>query len=578
MKRSNHIRIRPAFAALAFGGVLAIAWLLPLPATPAAAQGPNPINGVAVSAAQAADVNFAELAREQASRAPGGAPLGKVIPFHAQVEPANSQAPSTAPLIGAAPSQVEAASVGPTLNYVGLDDIAGGGFHYIPPDTMGAVGITRTLDTLNNDYRVQTKSNGAIVSTVSMSSFWASTGGSGFFDPSTLYDPYNNRFIVVAVSDSASSSSSIEVGLSTTSDPNGSYTLFRFPACSVSDPCGAGTTDWWADFPAVGFNKNWVAVSVNMFSTASGSFMESRVLAVNYPNLLGGSFSATYFTGINDFAIRPCVTYSKSENTLYAPNHRSSAGATYRLNTLTGTPASPSYNVGTSKSHTLAPLSGGWAVPQDNSLPQAPGSGGAGDVAMIDAGDARILRCTFRNSNIWYSQTVYLPKISSTHTAAQWVRLDASGNDVDGGRVEDAEATATNGGKWYAYPTLTVNQFTEVLMGFSQFSSSQWPAAGYTFRGNADAAGTMRDPHIYKGGEGMYWKTFASPCSSGSNRWGDYSVTQVDPVDDTSMWTLQEYSKPEGSPFAATGCNSGVWSTWWAQVTPLHYFFPLILK
>jgi hypothetical protein len=35
------------------------------------------------------------------------------------------------------------------------------------------------------------------------------------------------------------------------------------------------------------------------------------------------------------------------------------------------------------------------------------------------------------------------------------------------------------------------------------------------------------------------------------------------------MWTLQEYSKVEGSNagFPATGCNSGVWSTWWAQVS-----------
>jgi hypothetical protein len=90
----------------------------------------------------------------------------------------------------------------------------------------------------------------------------------------------------------------------------------------------------------------------------------------------------------------------------------------------------------------------------------------------------------------------------------------------------------------------------------------------------------MRLAHasIYTKPVRVYWKTYDFPCSTGSNRWGDFSATQVDPVDDAAMWTLQQYSKPEGMPWAATGCDSGFWSTWWAQVTPEHLFLPLILK
>jgi hypothetical protein len=552
--------------------------------TPASADGPTPVTGLPIAPVGQATINFAELAQQQAAHpmAPQNS-RGVSVPFHAQAEPADALASPFTSEHSAAPAAPSVASLAPSLSYQALSNIPGrSGFSFIPPDTMGAVGITRNFVTLNNDYRVQTKSTGATVSTVTMESFWASTTATLLFDPVTLYDPYNNRFIVVATSNPESATSSIVVGVSQTSDPNGTYVLARFLACSVAAPCGAGITDWWADYPTVGFNKNWVAIGVNMFPNAGGSSKESRMLVVDYTQLLMGVVNlatSTYFTGLTDFTIRPCVTYSNSENTLFAPAHVSSAGATFHLNTITGTPSAPVYTQSSLKTHTLAPLSGGWTnAGLGPDAPQMNGSGGPGDVAPINVGDSRIIRCTFRNNHVWYSQTVALPKGAPTHTAAQWVEVNTSGADLDGGRVEDTNATTTNGGKWYAYPSLSVNVFEDVLMGFTQFSSKQWPAAGYSMRLHSDAAGTMRDPYIVKDGEGMYWTTFDCTNASARNRWGDYSATQVDPVDDISLWTLQEYSLPEGNGFAATGCNSGNWSTWWAKVSIIRNFLPLIMR
>ena len=91
----------------------------------------------------------------------------------------------------------------------------------------------------------------------------------------------------------------------------------------------------------------------------------------------------------------------------------------------------------------------------------------------------------------------------------------------------------------------------------------------------------MRDPYMFKAGEGMYLRT--SNCSDPTawNPWGDYSATQVDPVDDISIWTIQQYSLPPGSPTLGTGCT-GQCGTWWAKVGPLspvlHLFLPLIMR
>jgi len=78
-----------------------------------------------------------------------------------------------------------------------------------------------------------------------------------------------------------------------------------------------------------------------------------------------------------------------------------------------------------------------------------------------------------------------------------------------------------------------------------------------------DASGTTRDPLIYKPGEDYYHKDFGS----GRNRWGDFSQAQVDPSDDRSLWTLQEYGKNRANTNdGTTGSNGSRWSTWWANV------------
>jgi hypothetical protein len=102
-----------------------------------------------------------------------------------------------------------------------------------------------------------------------------------------------------------------------------------------------------------------------------------------------------------------------------------------------------------------------------------------------------------------------------------------------------------------------VNANDDVLLGFSMFSSATFPSAGYAFRSSTDAAGSMRTPVMSKAGEGYYYKTFGGT----RNRWGDYSHTQVDPSNDLSLWTVQEYSKP------VSGTTSK-WSTWWIETGP----------
>jgi hypothetical protein len=67
----------------------------------------------------------------------------------------------------------------------------------------------------------------------------------------------------------------------------------------------------------------------------------------------------------------------------------------------------------------------------------------------------------------------------------------------------------------------------------------------------------MRADVVLKAGEAKYYKTYGGT----RNRWGDFSYTMVDPVNDVDFWTIQEYAWTPGGGYDR-------WSTWWGRIIP----------
>jgi hypothetical protein len=412
-----------------------------------------------------------------------------------------------------------------------------------PPDTNGAVGRDKLMVPLNSNYVIERKSDGKVLSTVSMNTFWSAVGAQDPFDPRVLYDPYSDRWLASAADDPLDPSSLILYGISDTGDPLGGWHLYAIE----SDPTGAT----WADFPTLGFSRSTVAIGVNMFAAGSLTYVRGRLIVLDYSSLRAGHNGAPLDVGIpGGFALQPAVTDSPSETTLYLVEHLESISATYRFWALKGKTL---FLVGGAPR--VNPL-GPWSTPGPaNVLPQQNGRG-------IDAGDSRIGNAVFRNGHVWYAQTIAMPPGGGVgfgiHTAVQWVELDTSGAFVQGGRIEDPGANPWNGGHSYAFGSIAVNARNDALVGFSEFQSGDYVDAGYAFRASADPRGTMRAAVTLKDGEGPYVKTEGSA----RNRWGDYSGAAVDPSDDLSLWTIQEYARIP----AGRGDDSGRWGTWWGRV------------
>ena len=84
------------------------------------------------------------------------------------------------------------------------------------------------MATLNNNYVIRRQvGRGRPDCTVSMGAFWGATGASVAFDPKTLYDPYNNRWLVFGVAEPGSVASSVLLAISDTSDPQGTWHLYK---------------------------------------------------------------------------------------------------------------------------------------------------------------------------------------------------------------------------------------------------------------------------------------------------------------------------------------------------------------
>ena len=448
-----------------------------------------------------------------------------------------------------------ALTVSPNPNDTFLCAISGG--TNIPPDTHGVVDSQYVVTTTNQTVSIQTRT-GTNVSSVSLDNFWNSLNTysctCGFtFDPRVYFDPYNRRWIMVTFAYGQDAHCQIMVAVSATVNPTGTWHMYavRFDA--------TGSTGNWLDFPNVGFNKKWIAVAGNIFPISSGSPGGATVYVFNYANIMAGTGAP--YTRIDQsgaFSICPAITYNSTESNLYAVDIYNNATGMLRLWEISGSVGAPTmtaigYPLNSTTSWSSTAYANSMTSYGNDFAPQA------GSTQKIQTNDDRVNNCFMVNGKVWCSHTIFLPYSSfanPTRSSVMWWQMDTLGNPLQIGTVDDA-TNAT----FYAFPSLAVNKYDDALIGFSQFSTSAHPAAAYALHMHTDAAGVIRTPHVFRHGLLPYYQTLGGP----KDRWGDYSATCVDPLNNIDFWTVQECV-----PSYSGGISNSIWDTWWAQIkTPV---------
>ncbi len=402
--------------------------------------------------------------------------------------------------------------------------------HAIPPDVNGVAGLNNLMVTLNTQVRIQDKQGNNLMTTT-LSGFWGSMpNNSATFDPKILYDPYENRWIMVTPSGSNNNDSRLYVGVSATDDPLGDWYMFWL------DPDPQNTT--WFDYPSMGFNKKWIVISGNMFG---GSFYRT-VFVIDKLAAYNGISNVPYtrFTTSQAFTLVPSTTYDPDVEDIYllASDNGNYGGHGYiKKFKVSGEVDNPQFAY-----EGAIGIPDTWDGGQGDFLPQL------GSNHKINSVDSRMENVIYRNGKLWAVHHVFLPANNPKRCAVQWWELSTDGVIINYGRIQDTTNLFS-----FAFPTIAVNADEDVLIGYSVFSSTQYASAGYSYKAYYDA--DFRYYYQFKDGLAPYFKMYGG----NRNRWGDYSATCVDPVNDYNFWTIQEYAElPENT-----------WGTWWAYMRPM---------
>lgn len=416
------------------------------------------------------------------------------------------------------------------------------------PDCMGVAGPNHLMITINGLVIIQRR-DGQTISSVLSDTFWNGLG-TGAFDPRLYYDPFANRWIFSSDLNQSSTNSALLLAVSAGSDPTGRWFRYKIDA----DP----TDTSWADYPKLGFNNRWVVLQANMEplpGTAATEANRSHLFVFNKTNLYaGGPAQFTYISvppdAIESYDIVPSANYDATLQSMFLLALRPDTNGSWtdfppviRIYELHGAFGS---EVLTFKTNAIAPIT--WP----------PGRGAASGYQLGTPQVIRILEKSlenviYRNGTLWTVHNMF-PNATNDQSDIQFWQITTNGQVLQFGRVEDP-----SGNNHYGFPSIAVNKYNDVLMAYTRCASNQYISAKYTFHAGTDPTNTIRGDTILKAGEAPF--TIGAPDTYDVLRWGDYTQTVVDPVNDTDFWTLQEYAAADTNSVAGYGL-------WWGRFVP----------
>ncbi|MBK9542146.1 MAG: T9SS type A sorting domain-containing protein [Bacteroidetes bacterium] len=416
---------------------------------------------------------------------------------------------------------------------------------FIPPDCNGAVGPTQILTAANGRIRVYNKAGVMGALNMTMDAFFSTVRNSSTVsDPHVRYDRLSQRWFVAAINVASTNN---RVVLAVSSGPtitgSASFTFFYFQFNVVSP---AGDNGKFLDYPTLGVDANALYIGGVRFN--GSTFDGCPVFVVNKSSVLGaGPLLAAAFrtaggTGTGIFVPQGVDNDDPAATAGYFIG--TDAGVYSKLNIIrVNTPgATP----------TLTNLTA-ITVPTNNAPIRQLHMGAAAN-RRLDGMDDRLFAAHIMKNKITGVNTLV-----TSHTT----KVNSSG--VASGTMD------RNASRWYEIGSLTTATPVLVQSGtlFDNAASNPrgfWNSAiaksgqGHMVLGASTAGASARaDVAIagrYSSDAGGTLQGFQAATNSSTNynvqavdgqRWGDYSQTVVDPNDNMTLWTFQEYCDASNS-------------------------------
>jgi hypothetical protein len=427
-----------------------------------------------------------------------------------------------------------------------------------PPDSMGAVGPTQYIVAVNGRIRSFDKTTGLVdgVLNVDTDVFFSSVmtpplNNNFTTDPRIRYDRLSGRWFISMIDVPGTLGSlpnrvMIAVSNGGTITSSSDFTFFQFQHDLVGTAPNVDTGKF-ADYPTLGVDANALYIGVNVF-TSTGNFSNTTGFVVRKSSVLGaGPIFVTAFRGLitTDGAFTPqgVDNYDPAATEGYfigVSNASFGRLILRRVSNPGGTPTISS-NISITVPTTTYPFT----------VPHLGNTGGIN--GQLDGLDDRLFAAHIRNGRLWTAHNIAVNSsgttTSPTRNGSRWYELTGivslgTPSVVQSGTVFDSAASNP---RFYWIPSIMVSGQGHAAIGFSTAGANEHANAGTTGRLAGDTLGAMGIPELYTNSTTAYNPPGDTGAQNGSRRWGDYSYTSLDPNDDMTMWTIQEFCNAANS-------------------------------
>lgn len=437
------------------------------------------------------------------------------------------------------------------------------GLGFTPPDCAGDLSTANQLMIAVNGrlkvYDVPTVTASALTTTqvssntplaspvinVDLDAFFSNTtlGLTDFSDPHVRFDRLSGRWFVCIIDVTSASQNYIAIAVSNGTVINNSS---NFTFYYLQSATGSSATDDFFDYPTLGVDKNALYIGGNMFNDAGDTYRGSPIYVVNKSSLLTGGPAA--FSAFQ-YGIEAGKSGSSDSTGIYTPqgvhNDDPAAAEGYfvgvdvaffdqlvvkRITNPGGTPSLSSDIV--------------VAVPSTQYPKMQPASGSAGG---LDAADDRLFAAMMMKNRITGTTSLWTAhniQVSPTGTASDSVNsrngsrwyeirdMNTTPELFQAGTLFDNAATNPRG---FWMPSIAMSGQGHAVMASSVAAVNRRVQVAVAGRYSGDANGILQ-PY-----DSVTRTTSAYSTSVLNDRWGDFSQTIVDPSDNMTMWTFQEY-------------------------------------
>jgi uncharacterized repeat protein (TIGR01451 family) len=417
----------------------------------------------------------------------------------------------------------------PSVSFEGIDNING----VLPPDPEAAVGPNHYIQMVNLSFAVFDKAGTLLTGPLNTNTLWTGFGGAcendNDGDAVALYDQQAGRWVLTQFA--VSSSNTVCFAASTTSDPTGTYYLYKLDAQRFPDYFKLGV---WPD----------PTHNAYFMGTNSGSQNQYDVYAIDRASLLAGVSprAAQYFQGFPNFMMP-----ADHDGPLVPPAGTPGIFYTFRDGgePYFGSPPGDSIDLyefavdWTTPANSTMVLTRGFTPPEItdfnwtvcgffvNCLPQP------STATLLDSASWwPMQRLQYRNFGTHETLVGnWTVGIGAGQAAPRWFELRRASGASDWSVQQEGTHAPDGLNRWMG--SIAMDGSGNIALGYSVGSSALYPSIRFATRLAEDPPGTLQAETSLMDGGG------SQTISAG--RWGDYSSLELDPTDDCTFWYTTEY-------------------------------------